>query len=190
MFGKKVEIKIWSQYVGYQSPNTTITDDIQTLEFVNESNNEDPFYAHEGDSGFDLRAWIREDEDGVKTDKETGLPTITLKPLERRIIHTGLYFKLPRFTEIQCRPRSGCSYKDGLTLINCVGTIDEGFRGELCVLVVNLSDKKITIKSGERIAQAVLCPVYNSYLVNLVKTEIVKDDTERGSNGFGSTGKN
>ena len=188
MFGKKIDIKIWKQFVGYEKP--TIEDDIQTLEFVNESNNEDPVFTHIGDSGFDIRAWIKENEDGAKIDKETNLPYIILRPLERRMIHTGLYFKLPHFTEIQCRPRSGCSIKDGLTIINSPGTIDEKYRGELCVLVINLSDRKLTIKSSERIAQGVLCPVYNSYLVNLQKVDELDKNTERGDNAFGSSGKN
>lgn len=186
MFGKK--IKTWSPYTGYVDPKILL--DEQELEFVNKSPNEDPVFSHDGDSGFDLRAWFKDNEEGVKIDKDSNVLTLTLKPLERKMIHTGLYFKLPEFTEIQCRPRSGCSIKDGLTLINCVGTVDECFRGEVCVLVVNLSDKKLTIKSGERIAQGVLCPVYNSYLVNLKKVDSISDNTERGNNGYGSTGKN
>lgn len=185
MFGKKV--KVWTQGSGYTEPKMLL--DEQELEFVNLSPNKDPVYGLDGNSGFDLRAWIKEDEEGVKYDKEEKAYAIALKPLERRLIHTGLYFKLPEFTEIQCRPRSGCSIHEGLTLINCVGTVDENFRGEVCILVVNLSDKKITIKSGERIAQGVLCPVYNSHLVNLKKVDNISDDTERGSNGYGSTGK-
>lgn len=189
MFGKNTYYKVWEQHVGYKIPETFETDDTQILSFINKSNNEDPYYKHDGDSGFDIRAWITEDEDGVKVDKESGVPTITLKSLERRMIHTGLYFNLPQYTEIQCRPRSGCSIKEGLTVINTPGTIDQNYRGELCVLVINLSNKKITIKSGERIAQAVLCPVYNSYLVNLNKVTNIDENTERGSKGFGSTGK-
>jgi dUTP pyrophosphatase len=185
MFGKRV--KIWSSYNGYVDPKLIL--DKQELEFVNMSPNKDPYYEYEGDSGFDLRAWITKDEDGAKIDKEDNKHFITLKPLERRMIHTGLYFKLPAFTEIQVRPRSGCSIKEGLTLINCVGTVDECYRGEVCVLAINLSDKKLTIKSGERIAQGVLCPVYNSYLVNLKRVDNIINNTERGNNGYGSTGK-
>ena len=186
MFGKKV--KVWSQYVGYVDPKILL--DEQELEYLNESPNEDPIFAHEGDSGFDIRAWIKEDDEGAKLDKDSNKLTITMKPLERRMFHTGLYFKLPEFTEIQCRPRSGCSIRDGLTIINSPGTIDENFRGELCVLAINLSDKKLTIKSGERIAQGVLCPVYNSYLTILKKVDVKSHDYERGINGYGSTGKN
>lgn len=186
MFGKRV--KIWSNYNGYIDPKLIL--DEQELEFVNMSPNKDPYYEYEGDSGFDLRAWITKDDDGAKVDKDDNKAFITLKPLERRMIHTGLYFKLPAFTEIQVRPRSGCSIKEGLTVINSPGTVDEGYRNEVCVLAINLSDKKIVIKDGERIAQAVLCPVYNSYLVNLKKTDEIVKDTERGGNGYGSSGKN
>lgn len=163
--------------------------DIQELKFVNKSPNKDPNFSHNGDSGFDLRAWIKEDEENVKFDEELNALTVTLKPLERRLIHTGLYFELPEYTEIQCRPRSGCSINEGLTLINCIGTVDENFRGEVCMLVVNLSNENIVISSGERIAQGVLCPVYNSYLTNLINVEGISDNTERGSSGYGSTGK-
>jgi dUTP pyrophosphatase len=186
MFGKRV--KIWSIYNGYIDPKLIL--DEQELEFVNMSPNKDPYYEYEGDSGFDLRAWITKEEDGAKIDKEDNKHFITLKPLERRMIHTGLYFKLPAFTEIQVRPRSGCSIKEGLTLINCVGTVDEKFRGEVCILAINLSNNKVNIKSGERIAQGVLCPVYNSSLVNLKKQNDIPHDTERGDNGYGSTNKN
>ena len=109
MFGKRV--KIWSNYNGYIDPKLIL--DEQELEFVNMSPNKDPYYEYEGDSGFDLRAWITKEEDGAKIDKEDNKHFITLKPLERRMIHTGLYFKLPAFTEIQVRPRSGCSIKEG-----------------------------------------------------------------------------
>ena len=185
MFGKK--FKVWAEYKGFVDPKTEI--DKKTLEFTNESPNKNPEYSHEGDSGFDLRAWIREDEEDAKFDKKTEEVSVTLKPLERRMVHTGLYFKLPEYTEMHIRSRSGCSINEGLVVINQPATIDEGYRGEVCVLVINLSDKKLTIKSGDRIAQGVLCPVYNSKLVDLVATDAIENDTERGSEGYGSTGK-
>lgn len=148
------------------------------LEYVNLSDNPDPSYSHVGDSGFDLRAWITE-----------GNRSIVLESLERRMVHTGLYFKLPEYTELQVRPRSGCSIKEGLSVINTPGTCDEMYRGEVCVLAVNLSNSRLVINSGDRIAQGVLCPVYNSRIVNLSKVDKIDDDTERGSDGFGSTGK-
>lgn len=184
MFGRKITIN----YNGLV--DTKFEEDIQKLEFVNKSPNKDPYYEHEGDSGFDLRAWITADEQGAKLDKKTNEVSITLKPLERRMIHTGLYFKLPKYTEMQVRPRSGFAIKEGLSLINAVATIDSNFRGEVCILAVNLSNKNIVIKSGERIAQGILCPVYNSYLVNLTNVENISEDTDRGANGYGSSGKN
>ena len=186
MFGKK--FKIWKQHVGYVEPKMEL--DKRSLIFINESPNKDPVYAHDGDSGFDLRAWIRKDEEGAKVDKKTDEVSITLKPFERRKIHTGLSFILPEFTELQIRPRSGCAIDDGLTVINSPATVDYGYRGEVCILSVNLSNKNVVIKSGERIAQAVLCPVYNSHLVNLEKADSISNSTERGSNGYGSSGKN
>lgn len=186
MFGKTQKIKIWDNIRGYSSPEET--EDIQVLEFVNKSNNPDPNFGKEvGNSGFDLRAWISDEEKDAKVDRTDNRLYINLKPLERRLIHTGLYFKLPSYTEIQCRPRSGKSYKEGLTVINSPGTVDENYRGELCILVINLSKDKITIKSGERIAQGVLCPVYNSYLVNLKKVDEISKDTERADQGIGHT---
>lgn len=151
----------------------------KTLQFINKSTNTDPTYAHEGDSGIDMRAWITEDNG-----------EIVLKPLERKMIHTGIYFNIPKNTEIQIRPRSGCAIKQGLSLINAVATIDENYRGEICILAVNISNENITMHNGDRIAQAVLCPVYNSHLTALDKIENFEDTTNRGENGFGSSGIN
>lgn len=145
------------------------------LQFKNVSPNPDPTYANPGDSGFDLRAWLVEGQ-------------ITLKPLERRLIPTGLYFDIPHLTEIQFRPRSGCAYKMGLSLVNTPSTIDEKFIGECKLLVINLSNEDIIIEHGDRIAQGVLCPVFNSYGTDLVKVDIIEKESERGSGGFGSTG--
>lgn len=186
MFGKR--IKIWTMYKGYTDPDSVL--DKQTLKFVNKSPNKNPVYSHEGDSGFDLRAWISENEEGVKIDKTCNEYYIMLKPSERRMIHTGLYFELPEFTELQIRPRSGCSIKEGLTVINSPATVDENYRGEVCILAINESNKNVVIKSGDRIAQGVLCPVYNSKLVDLTEVAEISEETERGTNGYGSSGKN
>ena len=130
-----------------------------------------PCYQTSGASGMDLCAGISE--------------PITLQPFERKLIPTGLVIELPKGYEAQVRPRSGLSIKHGITLINCVGTIDEDYRGELCVPLVNLSQVPYTIQPAERIAQMVICAV--------AKVEIVCVDelsaTERGAGGFGSTGK-
>ena len=111
---------------------------------------------------------------------------VTLKSLERKLIPTGLKMELPQGYEAQVRPRSGMSIKHGITLVNCVGTIDEDYRGELCVPVINLSTEEFTIQNGDRIAQMIISPVTKAEIS--VVTEL--SDTQRGEGGFGSTGKN
>lgn len=160
--------------------------DIQTLKFVNKSNNPDPVFTDEQDSGFDLRAWITEEDEGSKLKDD--VYEITLKPMERKLFHTGLYFELPKYTEIQVRPRSGISIKYGITVINTPATVDEGYTGECCVLLVNLSKEKFVIHNGDRIAQGVLCPVYNGALVNLIKVSEITSKTKRGDKGVGHSG--
>ena len=131
-----------------------------------------PCYQTEGAAGMDLCAFINE--------------PITLASLERKLIPTGFKMELPTGYEAQIRPRSGMSIKHGITLINCVGTIDEDYRGEVCVPIVNLSKDSFTINNGDRIAQMVIAPVTKAEIK--VVTEI--SDTQRGEGGFGSTGKN
>ena len=130
-----------------------------------------PEYKTEGAAGMDLCAAISE--------------PITLNPLERYLIPTGLQIELEHGYEAQIRPRSGLSIKHGITLINCVGTIDEDYRGEVCVPVVNLSNETYTIQPQERIAQMIIARVEQA------KIEVVTEltDTIRGAGGFGSTGK-
>ncbi|MCQ2790325.1 MAG: dUTP diphosphatase [bacterium] len=130
-----------------------------------------PEYQTEGASGMDLCAAIDE--------------PISLKPMERKLIPTGLKIELEHGYEAQVRPRSGLSIKHGITLINCVGTIDEDYRGELCVPIVNLSTEEYTIQPNERIAQMVIAKYEQAKLE--VVTEL--SDTVRGEGGFGSTGK-
>ena len=110
---------------------------------------------------------------------------VTLQPLERTLIPTGLKIELEHGYEAQIRPRSGMSIKHGITLINCVGTIDEDYRGEVCVPVVNISNEAYTIQPEERIAQMVIAK-YEQAKIEVV-TELT--ETERGTGGFGSTGK-
>ena len=109
---------------------------------------------------------------------------VTLKPLERYLIPTGIKIELPENYEAQIRPRSGLSIKYGISLINCVGTIDEDYRGEVKVGVVNLSNETYTIERGERIAQMIIAPVTKADI------QVVDELTEttRGEGGFGSTG--
>ncbi len=146
-----------------------------TTKFINNSNNEDPTYAKEGDSGFDLRAFIDE--------------PITLKPLDRKLIPTGLKFELSPNTELQVRPRSGMALKHGISVLNTPGTVDEGYRGDVGIIAVNLSNEDYTIQPGERIAQAVIMNVVGHRLSNLEKVENLTE-TERGDTGYGSSGKN
>lgn len=144
------------------------------IRIVNKSPNPDPVYAKEGDSGFDLRAWTDE--------------PIILKPLERKLVHTGIYCELPEDTEIQVRPRSGCALKMGLSVCNTPGTIDLFYSGEIGVIAINLSNENLTINNGDRIAQAVLCPVFNSLNVEFEKISEVSSNEKRGNAGFGTTG--
>jgi len=142
--------------------------------FTNSSDNSDPEYAKVGDSGFDLRAYLKE--------------SVTLKPLERKLIPTGLKFELPPNTELQVRPRSGMALKHGISVLNTPGTVDEGYRGDVGVIAVNLSNEDYTIEPGERIAQGVIMNVIGQKISVLTKTNTLTD-TERGDGGFGSTGK-
>lgn len=129
-----------------------------------------PEYATEGAAGMDLTAGIKE--------------PVTLQPLERKLIPTGIKIELPHGYEAQVRPRSGMSINHGITLINCVGTIDEDYRGEVCVPIVNLSNEPYTIQTGDRIAQMVIAPVTRAIIK--IATELTS--TTRSDGGFGSTG--
>jgi dUTP pyrophosphatase len=157
-----------------------------TLKFQNDSPNPDPVYACEGDSGFDLRAWIKPDDELVQFDGDE--PYILLMPHERQLIHTGIKCELPHHVEIQVRPRSGNALKLGLSVANTPGTVDELYRAEIGVIALNTSNESIIIKNGDRIAQAVLCPVLNSYYVNFEKVDAIDTNTERGEGGYGHTG--
>lgn len=150
----------------------------ETLKFVNLSTNSNPEFSDKGSSGFDLRAWITEEEGEC----------ITLKPLERRLIHTGLYFDIPKSKEIQIRPRSGLALKFGITVLNTPATIDSSYTGEIGIILINLSDKNFDVKNGDRIAQAVLCDVNNGYSIELKEVECISKKTERGSQGYGHSG--
>ena len=141
------------------------------LAVINESPYELPAYATASSAGLDLKAALDQ--------------TITLRPLERKIIGTGLKIALPEGYEAQVRPRSGLAAKHGLTILNAPGTIDADYRGEIGVILVNLSNEPFTIHPGERIAQLVLAQ-YEQVEWKLQET---LDTTERGSGGFGSTGK-
>ena len=136
-----------------------------------------PKYSTEHSAGMDLRAWIKNDD--YRYDKE-----VILYPLERAMIHTGIYIALPEGYECQIRPRSGMALKRGLTVLNTPGTIDADYRGEICVIVVNLSNEVQKIEDGERICQMV---VSKHETVSWIPSETL-DETDRGEGGFGHTG--
>lgn len=142
------------------------------LKIVNKSNNTLPKYETELSAGMDVRAFI-----------ET---PINLRPLERRLIKTGLYAQLEKGYEIQVRPRSGLALKKGITVLNSPGTIDADYRGEIGVILINFSNDDFIINSGDRIAQLV---VSKHEQPNLEQTDSL-DSTSRGEKGFGSTGVN
>lgn len=142
-----------------------------TIRVVNQSKHPLPEYATELSAGLDLRANLDQ--------------AIVLKPLERALIPTGLLIELPQGHEAQIRPRSGLAFKHGITVLNSPGTIDADYRGEIKVLLVNLSQETFTIQDGERVAQMVIA-----------RHETIEwyaamhlDETKRGHGGFGSTGK-
>lgn len=114
--------------------------------------------------------------------------TITLQPGERAMVKTGLYFELPIGIEMQIRPRSGLAAKFGITMINCVGTLDSDYRGELKVPLINLSDEPYTISVGDRIAQMIFAKYEISRFLEVSEYKEL-EKTERGKGGFGSTGK-
>jgi dUTP pyrophosphatase len=128
-----------------------------------------PNYAHEGDAGLDLYA-VKE---------------LVLKPGERGLVHTGIQIELPKNTEAQIRPRSGLALKHGITTLNSPGTIDEGYRGEIGVILINHSSETFKIEEGMKIAQMVVKPVLK---VEIIEVEELSSDTERSANGFGSSG--
>lgn len=130
-----------------------------------------PSYATEQSAGMDLYAFVE--------------AAVELKPFERKLISTGIYLELPKGFEAQIRPRSGLAYKSGITVLNSPGTIDADYRGEVKVLLINLSQETFTINNSDRIAQMVIAKHEN---VSWIDTEIISE-TERSAGGFGSTGK-
>ncbi len=140
------------------------------IEVVNKSKNALPSYATIGSAGMDLRANIEN--------------PIILNPLERALVPTGLYISVPHGYEAQVRPRSGLALKKGITVLNAPGTIDSDYRGEIGVILINLSDKPFTIENGERIAQMVIARHEQG---EFMPVEIL-DETERGEGGYGHTG--
>ena len=140
------------------------------IKVINRGRQPLPAYATEQSAGMDLRANID--------------APLTLRPLERKLVGTGLYIALPQGYEAQIRPRSGLALKHGITVLNSPGTIDADYRGEIMVLLVNLSDTDFVINEGERIAQMVIAR-HEQAVFESVET---LDETERGAGGYGHTG--
>jgi dUTP pyrophosphatase len=142
------------------------------IEVINKSKHSLPKYETPLSAGVDLRANIDE--------------SITLKPLDRALVKTGLFMAIPEGYEAQVRPRSGLAYKKGITVLNSPGTIDADYRGEIGVILVNLSNEDFVVEDGERIAQLVVAKCEQADFVETAELS----ETERGAGGFGSTGTN
>lgn len=140
------------------------------IKIINKSPHPLPVYETIASAGMDIRAWIN--------------APIILKPLQRELIPTGLYIELPVGYEAQIRPRSGMAWKKGITVLNTPGTIDADYRGEIKVILINLSNEEVIIENGERIAQMVIA---RHEKVTLTAVEQLQE-TERGAGGFGHTG--
>ena len=142
------------------------------IQVANRGHQQLPAYATPQSAGMDLRANLSE--------------PITLRPLERRLIPTGLHIALPEGYEAQVRPRSGLAIKKGITVLNSPGTIDADYRGEICIILINLSQEEFVVNDGERVAQMVIA---RHEQAEWVEVEAL-DETERGAGGFGHSGRN
>lgn len=143
-----------------------------SIKVINRSANELPAYATQGSAGMDIRASLTE--------------SITLSSLERQLIPTGIYMEIPMGFEVQVRPRSGLAFKNGVTCLNTPGTIDSDYRGELKILLINLSNEPQIINNGDRIAQLIVAKVEQAELILVQQL----NDTVRADGGFGHTGVN
>ncbi len=141
------------------------------VKLINRSDNTLPAYETELSAGVDLRAQVE--------------APITLKPMERKLIKTGLFIELPKGTEAQVRPRSGLALKKGISVLNSPGTIDADYRGEIGVILINLSNEAFEVNQGDRIAQLVFTQYQQAEFIEVEQLS----ETQRGEGGFGSTGK-
>lgn len=144
---------------------------LMQVKIINHSDNQLPQYATTGSSGMDIRAFLS--------------APLTMKPMERILVPTGLFIELPENHEAQIRPRSGLAIKQGITCLNSPGTIDADYRGEIKIILINLSTEEQVINSGDRIAQIIIQKVEKLEWINTDELET----SERGAGGFGSTGK-
>jgi dUTP pyrophosphatase len=156
--------------VNLENLNIKIKQNFMQIQIVNQSKHPLPEYATVHSAGMDLRANLTE--------------SVTLKPLERKLIPTGLFIELPEGYEAQIRPRSGLAIKKGITVLNSPGTIDADYRGEICVILINLSADDFVIEDGERICQMVIAAHAQAQWLQVD----VLGETERGAGGFGHTG--
>lgn len=140
------------------------------IKVLNTSENGIPAYATQGSSGLDLRAHLQS--------------PVTLKPMERKMVPTGLFLEIPEGYEAQIRPRSGLAWKHGLTCLNTPGTVDSDYRGEIKIILINLSEEEYCINNGDRIAQMVIARIEKAMLQPVLQLE----STVRGEGGFGHTG--
>jgi len=143
------------------------------LKYTNTSDNENPAFAYRLDSGFDLRSITEE----------------IIKPKEVGLIPTGISLEIPQGFEVQIRSRSGLALKEGLFVLNSPGTIDQGYIGEIKIILANFSNEERKINKGDRIAQACLCPIVTGEYIELINNKTKSTKTDRGTDGFGSTGK-
>ena len=141
-----------------------------TINTVNNSTNDLPYYATEGAAGMDIRAYL--------------VTPVILNSLERMLIPTGIFMEIPEGFEVQIRPRSGLAYKNGITCLNTPGTIDSDYRGELKILLINLSNEPQTINNKDRIAQLIVAKVERAALILVQQL----NETKRAAGGFGHTG--
>ncbi len=142
------------------------------VKIINKSDNPLPAYETVNSAGMDLRAYLPEGP-------------VTLRPMQRMLIPTGLFMEIPEGYEGQVRPRSGLAIKNGITVLNTPGTIDADYRGEVKIILINLSDTDFVINSGERVAQIIFAKCEQMEVINVETLS----ETERGAGGFGHTGK-
>ena len=155
----------------FNQQDDSIMDQKVPLKYINDSENTNPEYAYESDSGFDLRS----------------TEEIWVQANNRKLIPTGLRFDIPLGYEIQVRSKSGLALNQGLMVLNSPGTVDSGYQGEIKVIIFNTTNERIKIEKGQKVAQAVLCPVLCGKWVDLIKVDNI-DEKDRNDNGFGSTG--
>lgn len=172
-----IGVYVWFLYVGIEEVILTLKQKnhklMITVKIFNSSKHPNPDYATQGSSGIDLRANIAE--------------PIRILSLQREIVPTGIFIELPEDSEAQVRSRSGLAAKQGITVLNSPGTIDEDYRGEIKVILANLSTETVTIQPGDRIAQLVFAKVEKAKFDNVASIQGLSS-TQRGTGGFGSTG--